>query len=139
MSCLCLCLVIGCTSKDAPIENPGNIVSITIEEYKQTKEEMVVFLSQPYCSSCDVFKQMLETYLQKHSLTIYEIDMEKEKKSYTQEEWDLFMKDYFPTFEATPGIFYKDVKQEVILLKPTQENISEDGFGKWITSLSLNN
>lgn len=139
---IALLMLFGCQQSKVGYERntqAGEVIAYTVQEYIDTKDNgnKIVFLSQPYCASCEAFKEMLDTYLEDHYVQLYEINIEEEKQKYTQEQWQQILDMYFADYESTPAIYYIDGKQKQHMLKATQDNISEKGFDQWIIQFEI--
>lgn len=85
-SCLVVFLVSGCNgttnvsyTRDT---SAGEIIPITYEEYeamKKTDDTYMVLITQTNCGYCKTYKkEVLDEYLPKHGLTIYELNLTNE-------------------------------------------------------------
>ncbi|MEE1464155.1 MAG: hypothetical protein UF734_00840 [Clostridium sp.] len=94
-----LALCCGCQTHRAKAE----VKEVTIYDVAamvKEKQSFVVVLTQSMCSSCKDFKTMLSTWEPSQDTILYVVKLEEA----AQQEG--IVKELFPDFYATPGIYY---------------------------------
>lgn len=133
-----LVVLSGCSGSGTTSE-PGKVETITtaqVVEKMNNKEEFVVVFTQTTCDHCKIFMNMLDEYLPKHNITMYDmiLDHEGNREQALKELGTLF-----PDFTGTPDIYYvKDGKIESRFWDEYQsEGLTETTFNAWVNKHEL--
>lgn len=128
-----VCTVCGCSSSYERDTSSGKVETILLGEAslkKDKKETFVLLLSQTRCGSCIDFKGVLKSYLKKHNITFYEVALDKEQA--TQTENLMIIEHNLTNFSTTPSLFYIKNGEQVSDLQPLQDGITEEMLEKWV-------
>ncbi|MGX8850251.1 hypothetical protein [Amedibacillus sp. YH-ame10] len=135
-----LCLFLSACSS-TPYErdtSKGSVSTITLEEMASKMENgdtFIVTLSQELCGACAQYHKMLNTYLENHNVTMYEVNLTAEPLSESQ-NLEIIHR-YFPTFRTTPGIYYASEGKVVNSLSDEKKEVNEALFDEWVQEYEL--
>ena len=136
----CICMLVGCGSKDAYERNEGagKIVTITLDEMQEklsNKETFPIVFTTSYCGYCSEFHEVFEEYIKTHHVVMYEVVLDMEDRS-EQENLDIILP-HFPQFYSTPGVFFvKDGKNEEYL-DFASLGMNEEVIDEWVQKHQL--
>lgn len=148
----------GCRDKDgdsspaAPIEDhneektetyerdasPGQILTLTLDEMRQMIDEdqtFAVVFTKEDCPYCLEFKMILESYIQDHNVTIYEVNLSGESE--IDNDNKMIVQTYFPEFNTVPGVFSVKDGEEESYLNLYQLGISREVLDQWVCEYRL--
>lgn len=114
-------------------ETPGEIITITLAEMEEKMvkgETFVVSFVTTYCMYCQEFDAMLEEYIKKHHVVMYQVILDKENA--TENENLQIIHKYFKEFFSTPGIFYAKDGQNASYLDTYNLGMDEEVFDAWV-------
>ena len=133
-TCLLFILMSACTFRNEGNLNPGKITSITFDEvqYKMNmKETFTLVITSRYCRYCDEFYDLMETYLPKHHIEIFDLNIDKATAD-EEEQFKNEIRKIFPGFVGTPNIFYIEDGQIKSQLNNMDNDLTEDFFDEWV-------
>lgn len=133
---LLLCLSIflmGCTMYQRD-DRPGSLEVISVaqmEEKMQQDDTFVIVFSQSWCSHCEEFKTMLDTYLPAHYVKVYDVIIDKDpvddKKGNLAK-----IQSYFDTMDNTPALYYVVDGEIVDQLESGEDGFTKEKFDAWV-------
>ena len=111
----------------------GSIASITLDELEQklqNQETFSVCFVTTYCTACQSFHEILDTYLLNHHVNLYQVVLDEEETS--TDETATRVQTYFKEFHTTPGIFYVANGRNVSYYDTALYGVNEELFDIWV-------
>lgn len=124
-------LLFGCKGYDRD-STAGEIKEISLSDMEIMLEDgqtFVIAFTQSMCGYCIDLHEMLDVYLKNHNVIIFEVPIHKERENLSVSF--KLIQDYFPDFEATPGIFYVENGECIDGIGQSQK-VSEKVFDNWV-------
>lgn len=112
---------------------PGEVVNISLEQVEEmikSKETFVISFETSYCMYCRQLHIILDEYLKKHHVIIYQVILDNENR--TEEENLQIIHKYFDEFYTTPGVFYVKEGKNTSYLDTYTLGIEESVLDQWI-------
>lgn len=130
---VCLFLLVGCGAK-------GSVKEINTKELitkLDNKESFIISFSQTTCPHCITFKEMLDGYLKKQEVTVYDVVLDKEDDF----DWAIGqLETKFPSFNGTPDVYIIEngqIKSRLWDELEAGEGFTEDNFHNWLTKYGI--
>ncbi len=113
----------------------GEVISITQREMKSkfnNQDTFIAVVTRDNCKYCHEWNQMISDYLQDHDVTIYDLNIDKNKLSDDNE-----IRKLFPSYIGTPNIFC--VKDGKIVSQYDNMNgtLNAELFDKWVQKYAM--
>lgn len=135
---LYISILCGCTATYQRDTSAGNIRTITLTEMEEklNKEEtFALVFTQEYCMDCIHFKEMLDSYLLNHHVIVYDILLDKEAASPSENVKRI--RPHFPKFNSTPDLYYIENGKVKNRYMDSHKEIKETEFDEWIQEYKL--
>ena len=78
---LCFLLLLSGCGGYTRDETPGALRTISVadmEKKMKNKEDFVIVFTQSWCAHCEKFRDMLDEYLPKHHVIVYDVVIDKD-------------------------------------------------------------
>ena len=118
--------------------SPGEILPLTLEEMRQMMEEdqsFAIVFTKEECPYCITFMSIFEPYIQKHRVTLYEVNLTAEDRD--QNDNKMIIQTYFPEFNTVPGVFSVKNGEEESYLDLYRLGIDETVIDQWVQAYQL--
>lgn len=131
-----LCLA-GC-SQDKYVRDTsaGAIEAISVAQFKamsKTDKTFIAIVTQTGCGHCETIKTMLNKYLKKHHVIVYEINVKNEKNPQVAFDW---FEEHYEDFYGTPATVVYDGGE---FAKLKSGELSSDDFDDIVVEYHLDN
>ena len=115
---LCFLLLLSGCGGYTRDETPGALRTISVadmEKKMKNKEDFVIVFTQSWCAHCEKFRDMLDEYLPKHHVIVYDVVIDKDPNPDRSGNIKK-IQSYFKTMDSTPSLYYVEkgkVKDEL--------------------------
>lgn len=141
---LCMLLmvgVVGCGSDSSKStstielekKGDGDVRSLTLEEMNnkiKNKESFIVVFTLTTCGYCIDFFQESQDYIKEIGLPLWDVVLDEEPRD-ANENLDIIHK-HFPSFSATPSIYYVENGEPKDFLEADKEKVDKERFEKFL-------
>lgn len=133
-----LLLLTGCSGYTRD-ETPGEIKTISVAEMEKkmkAKEDFVIVFTQSWCAHCEKFKEMLDKYLPKHHVVVYDVVIDKDPNPDRSGNIKK-IQSYFKSMDSTPSLYYVEKGKIKDELEAGDDGITEEKFDSWVQNFKL--
>ena len=105
---LCFLLLLSGCGGYTRDETPGALRTISVadmEKKMKNKEDFVIVFTQSWCAHCEKFRDMLDEYLPKHHVIVYDVVIDKDPNPDRSGNIKK-IQSYFKTMDSTPSLYY---------------------------------
>ena len=130
----CEALNEGIDDKDLMIK-PALIKKMAKSKMKN-KEDFVIVFTQSWCAHCEKFRDMLDEYLPKHHVIVYDVVIDKDPNPDRSGNIKK-IQSYFKTMDSTPSLYYVEKGKVKDELENGDDGITKEKFDSWVQNFKL--
>lgn len=137
---LCMLLmigIVGCGTDSSKTDSiikldekgKGDVHALTLEEMNnkiENEESFIVVFTQTTCGYCIEFFQESQDYIKELGLPLWDVVLDEEPRD-AQENLDM-IHEHFPSFSATPSIYYVENGKLKDSLEADKERVDKEQF-----------
>ena len=120
-------------------ETPGALRTISVadmEKKMKNKEDFVIVFTQSWCAHCEKFRDMLDEYLPKHHVIVYDVVIDKDPNPDRSGNIKK-IQSYFKTMDSTPSLYYVEKGKVKDELENGDDGITKEKFDSWVQNFKL--
>ena len=136
---LCFLLLLSGCGGYTRDETPGALRTISVadmEKKMKNKEDFVIVFTQSWCAHCEKFRDMLDEYLPKHHVIVYDVVIDKDPNPDRSGNIKK-IQSYFKTMDSTPSLYYVEKGKVKDELENGDDGITKEKFDSWVQNLKL--
>lgn len=136
---LCFLLLLSGCGGYTRDETPGALRTISVadmEKKMKNKEDFVIVFTQSWCAHCEKFRDMLDEYLPKHHVIVYDVVIDKDPNPDRSGNIKK-IQSYFKTMDSTPFLYYVEKGKVKDELENGDDGITKEKFDSWVQNFKL--
>ena len=136
---LCFLLLLSGCGGYTRDETPGALRTISVadmEKKMKNKEDFVIVFTQSWCAHCEKFRDMLDEYLPKHHVIVYDVVIDKDPNPDRSGNIKK-IQSYFKTMDSTPSLYYVEKGKVKDELENGDDGITKEKFNSWVQNFKL--
>ena len=136
---LCFLLLLSGCGGYTRDETPGALRTISVadmEKKMKNKEDFVIVFTQSWCAHCEKFRDMLDEYLPKHHVIVYDVVIDKDPNPDRSGNIKK-IQSYFKTMDSTPSLYYVEKGKVKDELENGDDGITKEKFDCWVQNFKL--
>ena len=136
---LCFLLLLSGCGGYTRDETPGALRTISVadmEKKMKNKEDFVIVFTQSWCAHCEKFRDMLDEYLPKHHVIVYDVVIDKDPNPDRSGNIKK-IQSYFKTMDSTPSLYYVEKGKVKDELENGDYGITKEKFDSWVQNFKL--
>ena len=136
---LCFLLLLSGCGGYTRDETPGALRTISVadmEKKMKNKEDFVIVFTQSWCAHCEKFRDMLDEYLPKHHVIVYDVVIDKDPNPDRSGNIKK-IQSYFKTMDSTPSLYYVEKGKVKDELENGDDGITKEKFDSWVQNFKL--
>lgn len=136
---LCFLLLLSGCGGYTRDETPGALRTISVadmEKKMKNKEDFVIVFTQSWCAHCEKFRDMLDEYLPKHHVIVYDVVIDKDPNPDCSGNIKK-IQSYFKTMDSTPSLYYVEKGKVKDELENGDDGITKEKFDSWVQNFKL--
>ena len=136
---LCFLLLLSGCGGYTRDETPGALRTISVadmEKKMKNKEDFVIVFTQSWCAHSEKFRDMLDEYLPKHHVIVYDVVIDKDPNPDRSGNIKK-IQSYFKTMDSTPSLYYVEKGKVKDELENGDDGITKEKFDSWVQNFKL--
>ena len=136
---LCFLLLLSGCGGYTRDETPGALRTISVadmEKKMKNKEDFVIVFTQSWCAHWEKFRDMLDEYLPKHHVIVYDVVIDKDPNPDRSGNIKK-IQSYFKTMDSTPSLYYVEKGKVKDELENGDDGITKEKFDSWVQNFKL--
>jgi len=132
---LCFLLLLSGCGGYTRDETPGALRTISVadmEKKMKNKEDFVIVFTQSWCAHCEKFRDMLDEYLPKHHVIVYDVVIDKDPNPDRSGNIKKIQ-----TMDSTPSLYYVEKGKVKDELENGDDGITKEKFDSWVQNFKL--